>query len=84
MKKIKCYNCEELRHYACDCIKWKHYTNDFIKQHNTVNYNADQKSKYRVQKVTEYDSNKDSDVESLIKNKECLNMLFSIRNNLYD
>jgi len=32
----------------------------------------------------EYNSNKDSDVESLTKNKECINMLFSIKNNLYN
>ena len=43
-----------------------------------------QKLKHRVQKVTEYDSNEDSDVESLTKNKEHLNMLLSIRNNSYD
>jgi len=30
-KKTECYNCEELEHYVCDCIKWKHHTNDFTK-----------------------------------------------------
>jgi len=34
--------------------------------------------------VTEYDSNKDSDVESLTKSKECINMLLNTKNNLYD
>jgi len=34
--------------------------------------------------VTEYDSNKDSDVESLTKSKECINMLLSTKSNLYN
>jgi len=29
MKKIICHNCEKLKHYVCDCIKLKYYTNDF-------------------------------------------------------
>jgi len=60
-----------------DCIKLKCYTNNSIKQWNTVNYNTDQKLKYRVQRVTEYDSNENSDLKSLIQNKRCINMLFS-------
>ena len=42
------------------------------------------KFKQKVQKVTEYDSNKDSDVESLIKSKKHLNILLSTRSNSYD
>jgi len=39
-KKTEYYNCKKLKHYACDCIKWKCYTNNFTKQHNIVNYNT--------------------------------------------
>jgi len=30
-KKTECYNCKELEHYVCNCIKWKCYTNNFTK-----------------------------------------------------
>jgi len=30
-KKTECYNYEELKHYICDCIKWKCCTNNFTK-----------------------------------------------------
>jgi len=42
------------------------------------------KFKQKVQKITEYNSNKDSDVESLTKNKKCFNILFSTKGNSYD
>ena len=34
--------------------------------------------------MIKYNNNKDSDVKSLTKNKECINILFSIKSNLYD
>ena len=34
--------------------------------------------------MSEYNSNEDNDVKSLIKNKKHLNMLLSTKNNLYD
>jgi len=45
MKKIKCYNCEKLKHYACDCIKLKCCTNDLLKWWNTVSYDLNWKFK---------------------------------------
>lgn len=80
LQKLDCYNCEELKHIACDCIKLKCCT----KCCSTVSYNAGWKFKHRVQKMTKYNSNEDSDLKSSTQSKRHLNMLLSTWSNLYD
>ena len=58
--------------------------NNFWKWWDTVSYDLNWKFKWKVQKVIKYDSNKDSNVESLTKNKEHINMLLITKNNLYN